>query len=47
MFEECPDCHGWTSDETGRYCQTCGDTGQIWVPDDDEDDYEEVVQYSE
>ena len=26
----CPDCRGWTSDETGRYpCERCDDTGYL------------------
>lgn len=38
-IKTCPDCQGWTPDETGFVCMTCDGDGVIWdeYPDDDAD----------
>lgn len=35
-FITCPDCQGWPSCETGFFCLTCGDDGQVWEEYPDE-----------
>lgn len=39
-FITCPDCKGWPSCETGMLCLTCGDDGQIWDEQPDDEDLE-------
>lgn len=38
-FITCPDCQGWSPNETGWLCMTCDGDGQLWeeYPDDYED----------
>lgn len=38
----CPDCDGWSPDETGMLCATCDGDGVIWEPVDYDRDQPET-----